>query len=95
MPNRIVRCGSAKLEFIARGKALRWSCSARIDAIFLYAARRTGCPLRIKVHISQCNRHIRFTPESGHVQRPGACPLSADFVAEVGDDRLWRLVRTS
>ena len=40
MPNRIVRCGSA----IARGKALRWSCSARIDAIFLY---RTGCPLRI------------------------------------------------
>ena len=36
MPNRIVRCGSAKLEFIARGKALRWSCSVRIDAIFLW-----------------------------------------------------------
>ena len=23
-------------------------------------------------------RHVRFTPESGHLQRNGACPLSAN-----------------
>ena len=27
---------------------------------------------------SQCNRHVRFTPKSGHVQCNHACPLSAN-----------------
>jgi hypothetical protein len=28
--------------------------------------------------ISQCNRHVRFTPESRHVQRSRSCPLWAN-----------------
>jgi hypothetical protein len=28
--------------------------------------------------ISHCNRHVRFTPESGHSQRKHACPLRAN-----------------
>src|SRR5262249_35025899 len=27
--------------------------------------------------ISQCNRHVRFTPESGHLRCTSACPLWA------------------
>ena len=30
-----------------------------------------------KADMSQCNRHVRFTPESGHVQCNWICPLSA------------------
>jgi hypothetical protein len=29
--------------------------------------------------------NVRFTPKSGHVQCGSACPLWADFVAEVGE----------
>ena len=27
---------------------------------------------------SQCNRHVRFTPKSGHVRCNYTCPLSAN-----------------
>jgi hypothetical protein len=30
-----------------------------------------------KADISQCNRHVRFTPESRHLQRNSRCPLRA------------------
>jgi hypothetical protein len=37
-------------------------------------------------------RHFRFTPSNGHQSDIAACPRSADFVGEVGDDELggWR-----
>jgi hypothetical protein len=31
-----------------------------------------------KADICSAKRHVRFTPESGHVQRTNACPLSAN-----------------
>jgi DNA polymerase-4 len=33
------------------------------------------------------NRDVRFTPESGHQPDIAPCPLCADFVAKVGDNR--------
>src|SRR5262249_12568202 len=36
--------------------------------------------------ISQCNRHVRFTPESGHVRCNSRCPLWADTVEKVVSD---------
>jgi hypothetical protein len=32
-------------------------------------------------------RHVRFTRDSGHQSDIAPCPLCADFVVEVGDDR--------
>ena len=29
---------------------------------------RPKCPLWVKSRHSQCKRHVRFTPESGHVR---------------------------
>jgi hypothetical protein len=31
-----------------------------------------------RADISHCARHVRFTPDSGHVQCASACPLCAD-----------------
>ena len=49
-----------------------------------------------KADISQRNRHVRFTPKSGHVQCISPCPLSANsghshgasnpFVLNVADE---------
>src|SRR5215510_8065526 len=35
------------------------------------------CPLWSTADISQCKRHVRFTPESGHVRCNQGCPLWA------------------
>src|SRR5262249_57596257 len=49
------------------------------DAIILYHfdAAELAPSTASKVDISQCNRHVRFTPESGHLQRNNRCPLRA------------------
>jgi hypothetical protein len=36
--------------------------------------------------MARSNFDVRFTPESGQLVH-SRCPLMADFVAEVGDDR--------
>ena len=43
----------------------------------------TGCcvrftPVETVAGISHCNRHVRFTPKSGHVQCNSVCPLCAN-----------------
>jgi hypothetical protein len=38
-------------------------------------------------------RHISTLPNTGHLPEQLACPRSADFVAEVGDERSWILDR--
>jgi hypothetical protein len=40
-----------------------------------------------KADIRVFSRDVRFASNSGHESTPNRCPLSADFVAEVGDDR--------
>ena len=36
------------------------------------------CPLWVKSRHVQRKKHVRFTPESRHVQRNSACPLCAN-----------------
>src|SRR5262249_43426847 len=38
--------------------------------------RVSQCPLWVKSRHLQCNKRVRFTPESGHVRRDEGCPLT-------------------
>ena len=40
--------------------------------------------------ILQCNRHVRFTPDSGHVQCNSQCPLCANSGHPNLAEALWR-----
>jgi coenzyme F420-reducing hydrogenase beta subunit len=40
-----------------------------------------------KADMTLRNLDVRFTPKRGHRLSAVGCPLCADFVAEVGDDR--------
>jgi hypothetical protein len=55
---------------------------ARTDA----GAAPLGGPFRVKAKadLTAPKSNFRFTPDSGLMSDNAACPLSADFVAEVG-----------
>src|SRR5215831_5524178 len=42
--------------------------------------QKGSCPLRVISGHLQCNRHVRFTPESGHVRRFGPKVNVAPFI---------------
>jgi hypothetical protein len=58
-----------------------------------YSSTGVGMSLMGLADIKARPPDVRFTPESRHQFSALECPLCADFVAEVGDDRSWRLVR--
>src|SRR5262249_23986472 len=45
-----------------------------------------------KADICTAIGHVRFTPESGHVQCNSRCPLWADFVAKVRCGVFWSVI---
>ena len=48
------------------------------------------CPFRVGIRtVAPCLGDVRYTPNSRHSSVGLRCPLCADFVAEVGDQRGW------